>query len=178
MANTSKELELLSTNILNWIKYRNEDRRLAKESFNLSELVAQLFSIFRPMARQNDVRLLNEIEAGLFVFQYIEPVRIVLYNLILNGVNFTPGGYIRVSCVRSGDGISLVIADTGVGMTQEQINNIMADHFIISSANVDNRKGNGLGYLIIKDLLKIIRGRLSIQSEKGRGTKVTVWVPL
>ncbi len=43
-------------------------------------------------------------------------------------------------------------------MTQEQINNIMAIHFIISSANVDNRKGNGLGYLIIKDLLKITAG--------------------
>ena len=178
MATTSKELELLSTNILNWIKYRNEDRRLAKESFNLSELVTQLFGIFQPMARQKDIRLLNEIDADLVVFQYIEPVKIVLYNLILNGINFTPEGHIRVSCVRSGDSISLVIGDTGVGMTQEQINNIMADHFIISSANVDNRKGNGLGYLIIKDLLKIIRGRLSIQSDKGKGTKVTVWVPL
>jgi len=64
-----------------------------------------------------------------------------------------------------------------VGMTQEQINNILADHFIISSANVDNRRGNGLGYLIIKDLLKIIRGTLSIKSEKGKGTRVTVRIP-
>jgi len=178
MATTSKELELLSTNILNWIKYRNEDRRLAKESFNLSELVTQIFGIFQPMARQKDVRLLNGIDSEVVVFQYIEPVKIVLYNLILNGINFTPEGYIGVGCVRSGDSISLIIEDTGVGMTQEQINNIMADHFIISSANVDNRKGNGLGYLIIKDLLKIIRGRVSIQSEKGKGTRVTVWVPL
>jgi len=178
MANTSKELELLSTNILNWIKYRNEDRRLAKESFNLSELVTQLFGIFQAMARQKEVSLINGIESDLIVFQYIEPVKIVLYNLILNGINFTAEGHIRVSCIRGVDSITLVVGDTGVGMTQEQINNIMADHFIISSANVDNRKGNGLGYLIIKDLLKIIRGRLSIQSEKGRGTKISVWVPL
>ena len=52
MASTSKELELLGTNILNWIKYRNEDRRLAKESFNLHDLVSQLFGIFNAMARQ------------------------------------------------------------------------------------------------------------------------------
>jgi signal transduction histidine kinase len=178
MATTSKELELLSTNILNWIKYRNEDRRLAKESFNLNELVTQLFGIFQAMARQKEVRLVNATEADVVLFQYIEPVKIVLYNLILNGINFTAKGHIRVSCLRGGDSISLVIEDTGVGMTQEQINNIMADHFIISSANVDNRKGNGLGYLIIKDLLKILRGRLSIQSEKGRGAKISVWVPL
>jgi signal transduction histidine kinase len=180
MATTSKELELLSTNILNWIKYRNEDRRLAKESFNLHELVTQLFGIFQAMARQKEVRLLNTVKEDLTLFQFIEPVKIVLYNLILNGINFTPEGigFIRVSCSRSRDGMALLIEDTGVGMTQEQINNIMADHFIISSANVDNRKGNGLGYLIIKDLLKILRGSLVIQSEKGAGTRVTVWVPL
>ena len=63
-------------------------------------------------------------------------------------------------------------------MTQEQINNIMADHFIISSANVDNRKGNGLGYLIIKDLLKIVRGSLFIHSVKEKGTLVTVRLPV
>jgi signal transduction histidine kinase len=177
MATTSKELELLSTNILNWIKYRNEDRRLAKENFDLHELVTQLCSIFNAMARQKQLRLINGVEEGLSLYQYIEPVKIVLYNLILNGINFTTEGYIRVSSIRGRDGVALQIQDTGVGMTQEQINNIMADQIIISSANVDNRKGNGLGYLIIKDLLKILRGNLNIRSGKEKGTTVTVWIP-
>ena len=177
MATTSKELELLSTNILNWIKYQNEDRRLAKETFDLHELVTQLCGIFNALARQKQLRLINAVEEGLALYQYIEPVKIVLYNLILNGINFTTEGYIRVSSIRSRDGVALQIQDTGVGMTQEQMNNILADHFIISSANVDNRKGNGLGYLIIKDLLKIIRGTLNIRSEKEKGTTVTVSIP-
>lgn len=177
MATTSKELELLSTNILNWIKYRNEDRRLAKETFDLYELVTQLCGIFNALARQKQLRLINGVGEGQALYQYIEPVKIVLYNLILNGINFTTEGYIRVSSIRSRDGVALQIQDTGVGMTQEQINNIMADQIIISSANVDNRKGNGLGYLIIKDLLKILRGNLNIRSEKEKGTTVTVWIP-
>jgi signal transduction histidine kinase len=177
MATTSKELELLSTNILNWIKYRNEDRRLAKESFDLYELVTQLCSIFNALARQKQLRLINAVDEGLALYQYIEPVKIVLYNLILNGINFTTEGYIRISSIRSRDGMALQIQDTGVGMTQDQINNIMADQIIISSANVDNRKGNGLGYLIIKDLLKILKGSLNIRSEKEKGTTVTVWIP-
>jgi len=178
MATTSKELELLGTNILNWIKYRNEDRRLAKETFDLHELVAQVFGVLGALARQKDIRLVNGVQEGLVLYQYIEPVKIVLYNLVLNGINFTSSGHIRVGSGYAQGGIALQIQDTGVGMTPEQINNIMADHFIISSANVDNRKGNGLGYLIIKDLLKILRGHLSIQSEKEKGTSVTVWVPL
>ncbi|HEV2482907.1 MAG TPA: ATP-binding protein [Puia sp.] len=178
MATTSKELELLGTNILNWIKYRNEDRRLAKESFDLHELVAQVFGVLGALARQKDIRLVNAMQENLVLYQYIEPVKIVLYNLVLNGINFTSSGHIRAASDYTRDGIALQIQDTGVGMTPEQINNIMADHFIISSANVDNRKGNGLGYLIIKDLLKILRGHLSIQSGKEKGTTVTVWVPL
>ena len=174
---TSKELELLSTNILNWIKYRNEDRRLAKENFNLHGLVSQLFGIFNAMAREGQIRLINDVNKTLMPYQFIEPVKIVIYNLILNGINFTQEGHILISSFVTTDGINLVIEDTGVGMTQDQINNIMADHFIISSANVDNRKGNGLGYLIIKDLLKIIRGHLTIKSEKGKGTTVTVRLP-
>lgn len=172
--NTSKELELLSTNILNWIKYKNEDRRLAKESFNLHQLVITLFSIFNSMAKQKQIRLINEVDEQLTLYQFIEPVKIVVYNLVLNGINFTSEGHILVSSSPTPEGIALIITDTGVGMTQEQINNIMADHFIISSANVDRRKGNGLGYLIVKDLLKIIRGTLSIRSEKGKGTQVTI----
>lgn len=178
ITNTSKELELLSTNIMNWIKYRNEDRRLARETFNLHELVNQLFGIFGAMARQKQIRLINAVDETLTIYQFIEPVKIVMYNLILNGINFTPGGYIRVSSAIILDGIDLIIEDTGVGMTPEQITNIMADHFIISSENVDRRKGNGLGYLIIKDLLKIIRGSLFIHSIKEKGTVVTVRLPV
>ncbi|HVW61777.1 MAG TPA: ATP-binding protein [Puia sp.] len=176
--NTSKELELLSTNILNWIKYRNEDRRLAKESFNLHLLVRQLFGLFNSMAKQKQIQLINQVDEQLSLYQFIEPVKIVLYNLVLNGINFSSEGYIRVSSEPAPEGITLIIEDTGVGMTQEQINNIMADHFIISSANVDRRKGNGLGYLIIKDLLKIIRGNLVIQSEKNKGTCVRILLPV
>src|SRR6185369_11209859 len=176
--NTSKELELLTTNILNWIKYRNEERRLVKESFNLHLLVRQLFSLFNSMAKQKQIRLINQVDEQLTLFQFMEPVKIVLYNLVLNGINFSSEGHIVVSSEPAPEGIALIVEDTGVGMTQEQINNIMADHFIISSANVDRRKGNGLGYLIIKDLLKIIRGSLSIQSEKNKGTRVRVLLPV
>ncbi|MDP4254290.1 MAG: HAMP domain-containing sensor histidine kinase [Bacteroidota bacterium] len=178
MMNTAGELELLSTNILNWIKYRNEDRRMAREHFHVHQLTSQLFRIFNYMARQKGLELINRVDEGLVLYQFIEPVKIVLYNLILNGINFSQQGYIEVSSSTSPEAVCLTIRDTGVGMTPEQINNIMADRFIISSANVDNRKGNGLGYLIIKDLLKIIRGTLTIGSERGQGTIVLIRLPV
>ena len=74
-----------------------------------------------------------------------------------------------------GDGyIAVSVKDEGIGMTPEKIKSLMADQVVISSANVDNKKGHGLGYLIIKDLLKTMGATLHIESKKGEGSKVSI----
>jgi signal transduction histidine kinase len=65
-----------------------------------------------------------------------------------------------------------------MGMTTEQVNNIMGDQVVITSARLDTRKGHGLGYLIIKDLIKMIGAEIVIKSEKGKGTLVSIRIPL
>lgn len=177
ITSTSKELQLLSTNILNWIKYQNENRRLAKEEFIIHELVQQVFSVLNSMANQKNLKLINETDPGLQVTQYFEPLRILIYNLITNAIHFSEIGNIVITAKETNEHVIVSVRDEGAGMTKEQIKNIMADQFIVSSANVDNKKGNGLGYLIIKDLLKMMGAKLNIESEKGKGTVVYVELP-
>jgi signal transduction histidine kinase len=177
ITNTSQELQLLSTNILNWIKYQNENRRLSKESLNLYELVDQVFGVLKSIAKQKGLVLQNNIAAEGEIYQYFEPLKILIYNLVSNAINFSEKGVIEVSTATDAASLKIIVKDDGVGLTAEQIKNIMADQFIISSANVDNRKGNGLGYLIIKDLLKMMGATLDIQSEKGKGTQVFITLP-
>ena len=178
ISHSSKELELLSTNILNWIKYQNENRRLKKEEFDLHEMGNQIFSIFQGLAREKNIKFVNEINKGVILHQYMEPLRIVLYNIILNALNFTEKGNISINGGISSKGILIRVRDEGVGMTQDQINNIMSEHFIVSSANLNNRKGNGLGYLIIKDLLKLVDAKFLIKSKKNKGTMVSILLPV
>jgi len=178
ISHSSKELELLSTNILNWIKYQNENRRMKKEEFDLHQMVNQIFGIFQGLARQKGVQFVNQINEGLVLYQFMEPIRIVLYNIILNALNFTEKGNITISGGHTTKGILVKIRDEGIGMTQEQISNIMSEHFIVSSANVNNRKGNGLGYLIIKDLLKLVDAKFVIKSKKNKGTMVSIFLPV
>lgn len=177
ISHSSKELELLSTNILNWIKYQNEHRRLKKEEFDLYEMGDQIFSIFQGLAREKNIRFVNDINQGLILHQYMEPIRIVLYNIILNALNFTEKGHITISGGESPKGILIRVRDEGVGMTQAQIDNIMSEHFTVSSANLNNRKGNGLGYLIIKDLLRLVEAKFVIKSKKNKGTMVSILLP-
>jgi len=174
MANTSQDLQLLSMNILNWIKYQNEHRRLARERFNLRELVAQSTGILRSIAKQKQNELLNNVDEQIFIYEYLEPLKIIIYNLVSNAINFTEKGKIIIDGKMESGTVIITVSDDGVGMSPEQIQNIMAGQFIISSVNVDNKKGNGLGYLIIKDLLQMMGGTFMIQSEKGKGTTVSI----
>ena len=177
ITNTSQELQLLSTNILNWIKYQNENRRLAKEKFNIHELVNQVLGVLNSLAKQKQIKLVNAVDNEQMLHQYFEPLKILIYNLISNAINFSEKGIIEINCQTKVDNIIITVKDEGVGMTAEQIQNIMADQFIISSANIDNRKGNGLGYLIIKDLLKMMGATINIDSEKGKGSIVSIIIP-
>ncbi|MBS1511788.1 MAG: HAMP domain-containing histidine kinase [Bacteroidetes bacterium] len=174
MANTSQELQLLATNILNWIKYQNENRRLAKEYFNVHETVHNVTGILQSLAKQKGITLANTIDKEWMAYQFMEPLKILVYNLLTNAINFSEQSTITVSAERTADTLTVTVTDEGMGMTPEQIRNIMADQFIISSANVDKKKGNGLGYLIIKDLVKTMDATLHIESEKGKGTAVSV----
>ena len=177
MANTSQELQMLSTNILNWIKYQNENRRLAKENFNVHELVQQVMGILKSLARQKQLVLKNLVANDLTMYQYYEPLKILVYNLLTNAINFSEKGEILIGAERENEFVKIWVTDHGVGMTPEQVQHITADEIIITSANVDRRKGHGLGYLIIKDLLKMTGGTLQIQSEKGSGTTISIILP-
>ncbi|MGG9964587.1 ATP-binding protein [Ferruginibacter sp. SUN106] len=174
ITNTSQELQLLSTNILNWIKYQNENRRLVKESFTLHDMINQVLGVLFSLAKQKNLVLENTVDPELKIYQYFEPLKILVYNLFTNAINFSEKGSIIISAQPVGDKLIITVKDEGVGMTADQIKNIMADQFIISSANIDNRKGNGLGYLIIKDLIKTMNAKLQISSEKGIGTSVSI----
>jgi signal transduction histidine kinase len=101
-------------------------------------------------------------------------LKILLYNLLTNAIRFTEKGSISVEFSQHEDKSVLSVKDEGIGMTPEQIQRITADEVVITAASVDNKKGHGLGYLIIKDLLKMIVGKLEIDSSKGKGTTVSI----
>ncbi len=105
-------------------------------------------------------------------------LRQVLLNLLSNAVKFTPkGGTVTVSASRSGADLAITVADTGIGMAPEHIA-IALERF----GQVDNRlarryEGTGLGLPLVKRLVDLHGGTLSIDSTLGRGTTVTVLLP-
>lgn len=178
VVNTSRELELLSTNILNWIKYQNEERRIVKEKVNLHEVVEQVFTVLVSLAHKNKIELVNNISSDIQLVQFVDPLRIIIYNLVVNAINFTKQGSITIECDTFDNLVQVRVKDTGMGMSRSQITNLKSDMMIISGTNVNKRSGNGLGYLIIKDLLKMLNGVFDIDSKLNEGTTVSITFPV
>lgn len=174
---TAQELQNLSTNILNWIRFQHKNRLLQQVDFEPSEIADQVIGILSPSAKLKEIKLKNLITPGLRIQQYAEPFRIILQNLLSNAINFSEKGTILVEISKTPDYIKLTVTDQGVGMTAEQMQNVLQEEIIISSATVDNRKGHGLGYQIIKDLVALIGASIDIQSQKGMGTSVIITFP-
>ncbi|HEX3859765.1 MAG TPA: ATP-binding protein, partial [Pseudolabrys sp.] len=100
-------------------------------------------------------------------------------NLISNAVKFTPrGGRVTVSAAREGANITVVVEDTGVGIGEDDLPRI-GEAFFQARASYDRRHdGTGLGLSIVKGLVQLHDGSMEIGSKLGKGTRVTIRLPV
>lgn len=103
----------------------------------------------------------------------------VFTNLISNAIKFTQsGGQIAVDAVRlADDGIAVLVRDSGIGMSEDEINIALTPFGQVDGSRTRWREGTGLGLPIAKSLIELHGGKLEIKSIQGRGTEVAVLLP-
>jgi signal transduction histidine kinase len=105
-------------------------------------------------------------------------MRQILINLLSNAVKFTlEGGHVRVSASRTDQGVSLVVSDTGIGMSPDQIPIALESFRQIDSKISRKYDGTGLGLPLTKHLVELHGGSMTIESQLNVGTKVTCLFP-
>ncbi len=103
-------------------------------------------------------------------------LRQLLYNLLANAVGFSsPGGLVRLSCWLEEGNVVFSIEDEGVGIPKDQLDRVF-DRFE-SQSHGSKHRGAGLGLSIVKSLVELHGGTMTLDSEAGRGTTVTVRLP-
>ncbi len=154
---------------------------LELEALDLPGLVEEIMPLVLPGAADNKIKLTNMI-IGTLPRVYADRRRIkqILVNLLSNAVKFTPeGGSVTLSVDDDdGEALTVSVADTGIGMTAEEI--VMALSKFEQVENVFNRKyeGSGLGLPLAVEFIRAHGGVLNIESEPGIGTTVTFRIPI
>jgi signal transduction histidine kinase len=102
----------------------------------------------------------------------------VFINLLSNAVKFTPsGGKVTVRGEARADAVAISISDTGIGMSEEDVELALTAFGQVDSRMTRRYDGTGLGLPLAKAIVELHRGRLEIDSHPGRGTTVTVALP-
>lgn len=109
-----------------------------------------------------------------FVPDYI---RKVMNNLISNSIKFTPsGGKIVIRTASTESGFQIRVADSGIGVPKEDIDVIFKDFY--RGRNADNHMGTGIGLSMVKQIVEALGGKITVESEVGKGTEFTVSLPV
>jgi PAS domain S-box-containing protein len=176
---SGEALLTIINDVLDFSKIEARKLELVKRVFNVEELLAQLVATFRPAVNAKGISLSTAVEDTVPLELEGDPVRIrqILTNLLNNAIKFTPTGGnvgVRVGLVdrNSEGGIQLwfAVSDTGIGISPENQKKIFEPFFQVDASSTRAYGGTGLGLSIAQQLVTLMGGALSCESEEGNGS--------
>ena len=168
----SKRITDLITNILKLNKLENQEIQEKHEVFNLTEALSESVIGFETLIEKKNLELNCDFDE-VSIFSSKSLLEIVWNNLISNAIKFTPdGGKINIFLKRKNKGVEIKVADTGCGMTSE-VGAKIFEKFYQGDAS-HSTQGNGLGLALVKKVIDILGGEISVQSKLNKGSTFTI----
>jgi len=136
------------------------------QTVNLNELVSETMRLFEAQLSKAGIRASAQLDAGLRPVE-ADPEQLtrVLRNLVLNAVDAMPeGGTLTVRTINLRVGVRLEVSDTGQGLTPEECQRLFTPYYTTKT------HGTGLGLAMVQSVVSDHKGRISVESEKGKGT--------
>ena len=174
IANIAQDLESLSVNILNWIRFHHDSFQMVPETFYVRQMLAQSVEIAKTLADEKGLKFKLDADESLQVTHYPQAMGVILYNLIMNAIKYTGEGQINVTAELVADKLIFSVQDTGIGMPPGLVDRLNNQEAFVSDYSAAEAKKYQFGYVLIKDLLRMSSGKIRIESLQGQGT--TVWV--
>ena len=172
-------LVALVSDVLDLARFDSGKLDLQESEFAMCSMVEAEVRQLLPLAQSKGLQLTVTTGDGV-VWLHADRMKLarVVGNLIGNAIKFTERGSVQVLCGRLADGRAEVrVADTGVGIPEEQLPNIFDEFYQLRNPERDGAKGTGLGLAICKRLLDVMKCELVVESEVGRGSTFAVRIP-
>ena len=148
------------------------------QSVDIAAVIEQVLSDLRPLAAGKNIRLKTDIADGLALLQgQGSRIRAVVANLIENAIKFTPQkGRVSISARRQDDELLIRVGDTGMGIPADDLPKVFGRFYRVHQPG-RQIQGTGLGLAIVEKIVTMHGGRIEVESEPGKGTTFTVFLP-
>jgi len=155
------------------------DHSLKKEILPLAELIQTAIESLRPVSDLKEQVIETRLPSDLpTIIGDSQKIFQVMVNLLNNAVHYTPAkGRITIEAKSVEKGVEAIVSDTGIGIPAEELPRIFERFYRVDKGRSREQGGTGLGLSIVKHIIESHGGRVSVQSEIGRGSRFSFFLP-
>lgn len=177
---TAQSTYNLLESLLNWAMAEGGRFVYHPINFKLKDICKIVYNVLNTLALNKNIELINRIPDDLNVYADINMVTSVIQNLVSNALKFTQvdgTGKVYMEAQAGDQGVEIYIRDTGLGMTDVQIERLFQPALQVSLNGTSGEKGTGLGLVLCKRFVDINHGQITVVSKIGQGSTFKVVLP-
>lgn len=178
MYSETMHMNRLLDDIMHLIRLRNKEVVINKYPVQVKPLLEKIMLKFSKEMEEKNNRFQLELDEQLPEV-YADQTRIeqIISNVVKNSIKFTENGEVRLSAKEDGEYIRFEISDTGIGMSETDLEYIWERFYKADRGRSRKDTGTGLGLAIVKELVELHEGKVKAASELGKGSTFTIWIP-
>ena len=171
----SKQVSKLVSRLLLLARIDQNRQKFNKEKVDLGIIVDVAINSMKELAAQKEILLFTNVPEGTIVDADESLLLSAITNLISNGIKYgNESGHVSVSASRNGDKTEIIVADNGVGISEEHIDKIWTRFYRVDDVRNDEYGSSGLGLSMVKSIIELHGGKITVKSEVGKGTEFRI----
>lgn len=175
---STNNLFRLLQNLLEWSKAKSGNLKAQPIEFELKRIIDNSLGVLRSMAENKRISIQTNFDSELKL--YADPLMIetVIRNLLNNAIKFTPdNGRIEISALKADNHIKINIKDSGVGLSEEDLQNLFKIDSKVKRKGTNHEDGSGLGLILCQEFVEMNSGSISVISSPGKGSTFIITLP-
>lgn len=171
----SKQVSKLVSRLLLLARIDQNRQKFNKEKVDIGVIIDVAVDSMKELAAQKDILLFSNVPEGTIVDADESLLLSAITNLISNGIKYgNESGHVSVSASKVGDKTEIIVADNGVGISEEHIDKIWTRFYRVDDVRNDEYGSSGLGLAMVKSIIELHGGEITVKSTPGHGTEFRI----
>lgn len=174
----SKRIQLLIEDLLILSHLEKDESTLNISPIHVDFMVDEILPVIEQQARTKEIAVSVDVNRDIVFYADEEKIKQVLLNLLMNAISYTPeNGSISLKITEIDNHVCITVADSGIGIGKDYLPRIFERFYRVDKDRSRDTGGTGLGLAIVKHIIEVHQGEIEVDSELGKGTTFSVYIP-